>query len=185
MLVLAVTHPDAVNRQPRSLSQGGRQQALSAARRLRELLGKSIRLGLVAASPSARCLETAIVVAREFGETTKNDGLYGGRIEVFEELAERRGEVGNAETLHSVLSSLRNKLALIMKTESVKEELAVLLAVHGDLANMLKGSAQFSKDFLSNDGQWFESRPIVTVFTASLTVKVCEAFSVGEWVSCI
>lgn len=77
---------------------------------------------------------TAIVVAREFGEATKDDGLYGGRIEVFEELAERRDEVGKPETLHSVLNSLRNKLDLIMKSESVKVEPAVLLAVHGSLS---------------------------------------------------
>lgn len=191
MLVLAVTHPDAINRQPRSLSEGGRQQALFVARRFRELLGKSIRLGLVAASPSARCLETAIIVAREFGEATKDDGLYGGRIEVFEELAEGRGEVGKEETLHSVLNSLRNKLNLIPKTESVKEEPAVLLAVHGDLANMLKGSAQFAKNFISIDGhdrQWFESRPVITVLASgagSLTVKTCEVLRGGEWVSCI
>jgi len=179
MLVLAVTHPDAISRNPRSLSEGGRQQALCAARRLRELIGKRISLAAVASSPAARCLETAILVARELGETTGEDGTYEGRIHVVEELQEIRGVPAKSRVdLEAALGSLA-----AMK---MAEDQAVLLSVHGDLANMLSGSATFTGE--SASGGWFDVRPVVAGFDYSPTgmrLRFCEALRAGGWVSCL
>lgn len=179
MLVLAVTHPDPISRNPRSLSEGGRQQALLAARRLRELIGKRISLAAVASSPAARCLETAILVAHELGETTKEDGTYEGRIHVVEALEQISGAPPKTEgNLEAVLSSLAST--------KMTENQAILLSVHGDLANMLSGSAEFIEDFAS--GGWFSVRPVVAGLDyaeTGISLRFCEALRAGGWVSCI
>lgn len=175
MLVLAVTHPDPVSRNPRSLSEGGRQQALMAARRLRELTGKKTSLAAVVSSPTARCLETAIIVAREFGETTRDDGTYDGRVHVSTELEEAVGPAKGRAELEAALRSH-------MTHDDGK---AVLLAVHGDLANMLSGAAEFTKECASGD-DWFDVRPVIAVFeyaVGQITLKFCETLRGGCWIS--
>ncbi len=179
MLVLAVTHPDPISRNPRALSEGGRQQALFAARRLRELIGKRISLAAVASSPAARCLETAISVARELGETTKDDGTYEGRIHVVEALEQISGAPPKTRgDLKAVLNSLA--------TTKMTEDQAVLLSVHGDLANMLSGLEEFAEEAAS--GGWFSVRPVVAGLdyaAVGISLRFCEALRAGGWVSCI
>jgi hypothetical protein len=180
MLTIAVTHPDVISRNPRSLSDGGRHQALLAARRLRELLGKRVSLAAVLSSPRARCLETGILVAREFGETTVEDGAYEGRIEVVQELDEVRGAPPKAP------SDLAAALASHTAADYGANR-AVLLAVHGDLANMLRGSWQLTDEVAS--GGWFDVRPVIAGFEHASgqvqSVQFCEALRGGSWVSCV
>ena len=194
MLILAVTHPDSISRNPRSLSEGGRQQAVYAARRFRELLGKRILLATVVSSPAARCLETAIIVAREFGETTREDGLYGGRIQVLGDLAEKSGGPNGPDILRSILETVAADLDRLGGNRPLPDEAAVLLASHGDLANMLcastlSGSAQpvrFVNELTA--GGWFEVRPVLSAFDyqqGKVIMKFCEALRGGVWLSCI
>jgi Histidine phosphatase superfamily (branch 1) len=177
MMVIAITHADAVSRNPRSLSAGGRQQALLAARRMRELVGNAISLGAVLSSPSARCLETAIIVAREFGETTKEDGIYDGRLNVCSHL-----EAANIPRTPADLSAA---LSSINGNESW-ENRAALVAVHADLANMLSESCTFDTE-VAFDG-WFRVRPVLAwfLYTESRAPEVssCETLECGCWVSC-
>jgi len=186
VLILAVTHPDAISRDPRSLSQGGRQQALFAARRMREnqLDNPGIYLCAVVSAPSARCLETAIIVAREFGETTYWNGECDGVIEVRNELAS--GPV-DQEQINAVLNSLQ-----IPKQEDKPRERgvkrAVLLSVHADLARMLEKSTEFDSQWVS-DGWFARGAPIIAAFDFEDrqlgAVKFCEAFQQASWISCI
>lgn len=178
MLVIAVTHPDSTSRNPRSLSEGGRLQALLAARRVREKVGKRISLVAVMSSPAFRCLETAIVVARELGETTRADGTYDGRIEVSDSLAEIGAKPRTVEDLGAALGSL--------KVDKLPESTAVLVACHGDLANMLGGALRFASETAS--GGWFEVRPVISSFDF-ITDRVanlhfCEALVGGCWSPC-
>lgn len=179
MLILAVTHPDTISRNPRSLSEGGRQQGLLAARRLRELIGKQVFLGAIVSSPKARCLETAILVAREFGETTKADGTYDGRVHVVGELEETPGQVKDISALNEALGPFR-------QGDFESPDKAILLAVHGDLANMLNGSAIFTQEAASEG--WFVRRPVIAGFDYTpgrVTVRFCEELQRGSWVSCL
>jgi Histidine phosphatase superfamily (branch 1) len=178
-MVVAVTHPDVTSRNPRSLSEGGRQQALLAARRIRELLGKRTSLAAVVSSPRARCLETAIVVARELGETTREDGTYQGHIHVVEELDE-------SETGPRVRADLDAVLSPFAKEDSGQNK-AVLISTHGDLANMLGGTCEFIDGMVSEG--WFEARPVIAGFEyvsgQVARVSFCEVFRGGSWVSCV
>lgn len=172
MLVMAITHPDSAARSPRALSEGGRHQALEAARRLRELAGKKVVLGTVLTSPKARCLETAIILARELGETTKDDGHYDS-IVVLDKLKEQSEPI-KPDTFLEVVK--RNALA----------ETAVLVAMHGDLASALEPHVQFREDLVS--GGWFTIRPVIACFELELDairVVACETYSAGNWVSCV
>ena len=179
MIILAVTHPDTISRNPRSLSEGGRQQALQAARRLRELVGKQLCLTAVVSSPKARCLETAIVVAREFGETTRDDGTYNGHIHVTAELDERSGAPNNIQNINKAISPF-------LHDHSKSEDKTVLLSVHGDLANMLIDSTTFVEEAASQGS--FTVRPVIAVFDYSpdkIVVRHCEVLKAGSWISCL
>ena len=179
MYGIAVTHPDPTSRNPRALSEGGRYQALLAARRIRELVGKRTSLAVVISSPRARCLETAIIVARELGETTREDGTYQGRIDVVQELDETGAEPNVQDNLDAVLATHTSK--------DLGKDKAVLLAVHGDLANMLSSACTFKEQMAS--GGWFDVRPVIAGFEYTSqgvrTVKFCEAFQCSSWISCI
>ncbi len=179
MLILAVTHPDPISRNPRSLSEGGRQQAFQAARRLRELVGKRVSLTAVISSPKARCLETAILIAREFGETTRDDGTYDGHIHVVPELDETHGAANSVRNLNETIRPFLH--------DSVEAaDKGILLAVHGDLANMLISSTTFSEEAAS--GGWFKNRPVIAIFDyapGKIMVRHCETIKAGSWTSCL
>jgi hypothetical protein len=177
MMVIGITHPDAASRNPRALSAGGRHQALLAARRMRDLVGDTISLGTVLSSPSARCLETAIIVAREFGETTKEDGIYDGRVDVSSHL-----EAGKIPRTPADLSAA---LSCVNGNE-LWHNRAALMAVHADLANMLSESCAFDAK-VAFEG-WFRIRPVVSVFEytegRAPEVRSCQTLDGGSWVSC-
>jgi hypothetical protein len=179
MIVIAVTHADATSRNPRSLSEGGRQQALLAARRIRELIGKRVSLAAVVSSPMARCLETAIVVARELGESTSEDGSFQGRIHVADRLGQTDAGPRGPDDLFAVLSAYA--------TGDYGENRAVLLSTHGDLANMLSGACELVEGTASNG--WFASRPVIVGFDYASghvsRVSFCEVFRAGSWATCI
>lgn len=177
MLVIAVTHPDATNRSPRPLSDGGRLQALLAARRVRELEGGGTCLGAALSSPAYRCLETAILVARELDATASAKGPFAGDIREVAEL-----KAGRAD-LDAALGAL--------ETETIGGDQAVLLSVHADLANMLGHARALADGFASesNGRLWFADRPVIAGFTyaagAVTAVRYCETLRGGCWVSCL
>ncbi len=177
MRVIAITHPDATSRSPRPLSEGGRLQALLAARRLRELEGNEKSLAAVLSSPAFRCLETAILVARELEDTAKQRGTYDGAVREVVEL-----KAGSAD-LDAALG--------ILETSDIAENQAVLLSVHADLANMLSGSCAFTDGFTSESGgrRWFSDKPVIAGFEHATgrptALKYCETLRGGSWISCV
>jgi broad specificity phosphatase PhoE len=182
MLVLAVTHSDSAARSPRSLSEGGRQQALWAARRLREFVGKKAVLVAALSSPKTRCLETAILVAREFGETTKSETTSFDRIDVRRELEEAKDPM-TPEALKQLLDGVTQDIEI---AQHITSDAAVLISMHGDLANALRESVTLAPH-LAPDG-WFDVRPVIAVcdFVESrLSVKSCRVLQAGSWTDCL
>lgn len=182
MLVLAVTHPDSAARSPRSLSEGGRQQALWAAKRLREFVDKKVVLVAALSSPKTRCLETAILVAREFGETTKSETTSFDRINVRPELEEAKNPI-TPEALKQILDGVTKDIEI---AQHITSDSAVLISMHGDLANALSESVTPAPRFAS-DG-WFNVRPVIAVcdFVESrLSVRSCEVLQAGSWTACL
>ena len=177
MLVIAVTHPDASNRSPRPLTDGGRLQALLAARRVRELAGSGTGLTAVLSSPAYRCLETAIIVTRELGATATGKGAHDGNVREVAEL-----KAGSAD-LDAALGTL--------ESADIGGNRAVLLSAHADLANMLAGSCAFGDGFTteSNGRRWFADRPVVAAFDHAAgrvtAVRFCETLRGGAWISCV
>jgi len=183
MRILFVTHPDAAARSPRPLSNGGRLQAMAAARRLRELAGKKVFLAAVLSSPAARCLETAVLVAREFGETTLQDVGFD-RVKVCDGLGEGQNSISITE-LNKLLGEVVDKLTA-QRGDGAADS-AVLVSVHGDLASVLNSVAA-SECKLASDGRFFDFRPVVAgcgYDQGQLSVQRCDAFVDGAWATCL
>jgi hypothetical protein len=190
MRILAVTHPDSAARSPRSLSDGGRLQALSAARRLRELAGKKTVLKAILSSPKARCLETAILVAREFGETTKEEECFD-RVEVRAELEEGQSPI-QPDALKGLFGEIRNGLlAQSRQGAQWSPDWAILVSMHGDLVGVIGSSATLATEIAPGSsiasGGWFDVRPVIAVcdYDDQFSVKNCEALFAGSWASCL
>jgi hypothetical protein len=182
MRILAVTHSDSAARSPRSLSNSGRLQALWAARRLRELTGKKTVLEAIISSPKARCLEMAILVAREFGETTKAEVAFD-RVEVRAELEEGQSPI-LPNTLKRLLDEIRQRV-------HGAPDSAILVSMHGDLAGVIDASAALATEIAPGSkiasGGWFDVRPVIAVcdYDGRLSVKNCEVLFAGSWATCL
>jgi len=173
MLVTCITHADARGKKHtfRGLTERGRQEAASAAKRFRGLVEEEVpRIGVVVSSPKARCLETAVLFAKAISdfrlittsEVEVNAGLKAGSI-TGDELAKLANGI---ETRH------------------------LLVSAHADLARALPAHVELDSAAVK-DG-WFTTRPVLFTIDYEIgqpweeaRVLYCEGYVDEEWRSLI
>ena len=142
MLVTCITHADARGKKHafRGLTKAGRKEAESAAERFSGLAqGEFPRVGVVVSSPKARCLETAVLFAKElsdFGFITTS--------EVKVDASLKAGSITGGE-----LADLANMI----------ETTHLLVSAHADLAKALPAHVELRSTAVK-DG-WFTTRPVL------------------------
>jgi phosphohistidine phosphatase SixA len=189
MLVVLMTHGDRRKSVSRSvfggLSEQGRAEVKSAANRFwelrkrhaRELDGDKFAIEKVVSSPMARCVETAVLFAKELNEFTNSPKAQGSphvsELHLRQELKEKQYPERLA----------RQDLAAVIDGESVG---AMLVCTHGDLAGALPSTVELAPD--SQDGGWFELRPVVACVEVepatgfeNAQVLCCEGYRAGSW----
>jgi phosphohistidine phosphatase SixA len=187
MLVILISHADRRKSVSRSvfggLSDQGRAEVESAANRFwalrnrhaRELDGNKLAIEKVVSSPMARCVETAVLFAKELSEFTNSPPAEGSphvsEIHLRQELKE------GPERL------TREDLAAVIDHERVG---AMLVCTHGDLAGALPRTAELGAN--TQDGGWFKLRPVIALAKVEpgasfhdAQVLCCEGYRAGSW----
>ncbi|UCG23810.1 MAG: histidine phosphatase family protein [Chloroflexota bacterium] len=173
MLVTCITHADARGKKHafRGLTKQGQKEAESAAERFRELAEKGVpRIGFVMSSPKARCLETAVLLAKalsDFGLITTSEVLVDATL--------KAGSITGGE-----LADLANMI----------EARHLLVSAHADLAKALPAGAGLGSTAVK-DG-WFTTRPVLFTIDYeageawdNARVLYCEGYVDDDWHSLI
>lgn len=187
MLVILITHGDRRKSISRSVFGGlcdqGRTEVKSAANRFwalrnrhaKELDGNKLAIEKVVSSPMARCVETAVLFAKELSEFTNSPqakvGPHVSEIHLCQELKEGPEKLTCQD------------LAAVIDRESVG---AILVCTHGDLAGALPPTVELSAT--SQDGGWFKLRPVIALVKVepdtgfqNAQVLCCEGYHAGSW----
>jgi hypothetical protein len=182
MFAIFLTHAEARSvKRPlfRSLTEPGRAQIDQRASRFLEVVGQlspgiasgELTVGEILTSPSARCVESALLFADRIRDLTSTS-----EIRVRDRLREQREGQLSAGDIVSVLEDTVSPV--------------VLMCTHGDLAGALPASATIQPEF--NDKGWFRDdvRPVLAVVEYErgskwneAKVLLCTSVVRGNWSS--
>jgi phosphohistidine phosphatase SixA len=138
MRIILVTHAETTDAAPRPLSKKGTKEAKAAAGRIRKLMGDGFRVTKAVSSPAVRCIETALVIAKE---------LSGEKL--------RRLDTDPR------LMAAREPMEPDQLERAIKDYACdgILIVLHADLANALPKRERIGG---VTDG-WFQTRPVLAI----------------------
>jgi len=176
MIITGITHADARDKKHpfRGLTGQGREEAISAAGRFRELMGvietgrgvKIPTVGRIVSSPKARCLETAILFAKAISD--------------FGLMATSEVQVDAGLKAGSISGDELSQLAKRIKTPNL------LVSAHADLARALPAQVELTAGSVKEG--WFTDRPVLFTIDyeagepwEQARILSCEGYFDGSW----
>lgn len=168
MLITCITHADARDKKVhpfRGLTGKGWQEVESAAERFRALIDEETpKIDLVVSSPKARCVETALLLAKALSDLCATS-------EIQLDAGLKAGSISGNE-----LFDLANRV----------QSLHALISAHADLVQALPAGTRLRPSAGQNG--WFTTRPVLILLKyepgepwAAARVLACEGLLDSKW----